>query len=335
MKLPAVISSDWHLTANPRDEYRWGLIDWLISIQPKWEAETLCILGDLTDAKDHHGADLVNRIVTSIYRLLAVYKRVIILMGNHDYQKEGHAFFGFLSMIPGVTFVTRPLDTSAEGSSCLFLPHTKTPAADWAGWDFSHFETVFMHQTFKGAKASNGQEMDGEPMPDLTAAGRVLSGDIHVPQKIGPLEYVGSPYHVHFGDRFKPRCLVLGFGGRDKVDEIKYSTISRITLEVDSLEGLQRQRLHSGDQVKVRFKLSAADLFAWRAIRAQAQSWLLGKGVDVQGIELIAPGVRRRVRVGFDDGGATPEDAVAGYVEREDLGAACLEIGLEIVDATR
>lgn len=335
MKLPAVITTDWHLTANPRDEYRWGLVDWLVTQQPKWEAETLCILGDLTDAKDHHGAELVNRIVLAVTRLSTFYRRIIILMGNHDYLRAGHAFFGFLSTIPGVTFVTAPLDTSAEGAACLFLPHTKTPAADWAGFDFSHFEFVFMHQTFKGAKASNGQEMDGEPMPDLSQAGRVLSGDIHVPQKIGPLEYVGSPYHVHFGDRFKPRCLVLGFGGRGKVDEIRYSTISRITLDVDSLAALQRQRLHGGDQVKVRFKLSAADLFAWRAIRAQAQSWLQGKGVDVHGIELIAPGPRRRVRVGFDDGGTTPAEVLQGYVEREDLGAECLDVGLEIIYATR
>jgi hypothetical protein len=335
MKLPAVITTDWHLTANPRDEYRWGLVDWLITQQPKWEAETLCILGDLTDAKDHHGAELVNRIVLAVTRLSTFYRRIIILMGNHDYLRAGHAFFSFLSTIPGVTFVTKPLDTCAEGAACLFLPHTKTPAADWAGFDFSYFEFVFMHQTFKGAKASNGQEMDGEPMPDLSQAGRVLSGDIHVPQKIGPLEYVGSPYHVHFGDRFRPRCLVLGFGGRGKVDEIRYSTISRVTLDVDSLAALRGQRLHEGDQVKVRFKLSAADLFAWRAIRAQAQSWLQDKGVDVHGIELIAPGARRRVRVGFDDGGTTPEAVIQGYVEREDLGADCLDIGLEIIDASR
>src|ERR1700756_2997969 len=184
MKLPALITSDLHFTANPRDEYRWALWPWLRKTCEKEGAHTLLILGDLTDAKDHHSAKLVNRIMREIEATRNCVERLIILQGNHDYEATGHPFFAFLSALPGVTFASRPLDTSSEGEAALFLPHTKTPLKDWSGFDWSMYHYVFMHQTVDGSIASNGQRMAGDAFPDMQSAGKIYSGDIHVPQLV-------------------------------------------------------------------------------------------------------------------------------------------------------
>lgn len=332
MKLPALLVSDLHLTASPKDEYRWALFPWLAQQCAKWEVQTLCILGDLTDAKDYHSAELVNRVVASIQALKACAPRIIILMGNHDYLRAGHAFFSFLSTMPGVTFVTQPLDTSAEGESCLFLPHTRTPAKDWADYDFSHYQYVFMHQTVKGSKASNGMLMDGEQLPDLSAAGKVWSGDIHVPQTIGCVEYVGSPYHVHFGDRFRPRCIVLD----RRTEVIRFPSISRLAVTVDSFDALKALRLNAGDQIKLSFNLQRSEVHGWRDIRRAADDYLRSIGAEVHGIELVVPKTTKRVRVGHaTQTTATPADIVQAFVEREDLGAESLDVAIEVLDATR
>lgn len=328
MKFPALLCSDLHLTANPRDAYRWELFPWLAKQVALKHIKSLCILGDLTDAKDYHSAELVNLVVTRVTMLSWLGAHVYILMGNHDYLRKGHAFFQFLSQIPNVTFITEPLDTSSEGEPCLFLPHTKDPAGDWAGMDFSHYRYLFLHQTVDGAIASNGQKMEGDTLPGLHAAGKVYSGDIHVPQVIGPVEYVGSPYHVHFGDRFRPRCLVLW---DSEVEVLRFPTISRITLDVNSLEELADQRLRAKDQVKLRIHLGREELHQWHAIKRDATKLLTDAGVEVHGVELVAPKTRRRVRVGVAPNTSGPEDILARYVRREDMGADFLDLGLDLL----
>lgn len=330
MRLPALLVSDLHLTASPADAYRWGLFRWLLEQAAAHRVQTIAILGDVTDAKDYHSAELVNRVVSSVASLAEAGYEVIILMGNHDYQRDGQAYFRFLNSIPKVRYITRPTDTSAEGAACLWLPHTRNPAKDWAGLDLSHFRFVFMHQTVKGAKASNGQVMDGEAMPDLTAAGKVYSGDIHVPQIIGGVEYVGSPYHVHFGDRFKPRGIVLR--GRDATD-VRYPCLHRFTLDTGpDVADLDDHRLHEGDQVKLRVHLERADLHQWAAIRRRMAEALAERKVECHGIELVAPKTKERVVVGAEVVREDPATVITRFVTTEDWGGDMLDAGLEILE---
>lgn len=336
MKLPALITTDLHFTASPRDEYRWALWSWLRKTCEKEGVQTLCILGDLTDAKDYHSAELVNRIVEEVKRTSDVVPRIIILQGNHDYQKGGHPYFRFLSTLAGVTFAHTILDTSDEGEACLFLPHTKTPLRSWGHVDFSHYRWVFMHQTVNGSVASNGQRMDGDQFPDMTAAGKVYSGDIHVPQVISGVEYVGSPYHVHFGDKFTPRCLLLDSFG--KPHDLRFRTISRITLDCLPGEFLQPEpnktlQLRAGDQVKLRIHLQPAELHEWQAYKRRAEEVLRALDVEVHGIELVSPKHSERIRDSRSSNTANnPEELVLGFVQSEGLGGDALDIGLELLE---
>ena len=335
MKLPAILTSDLHLTANPEDAHRWGLFPWLARECESERAETLVVLGDLTDAKDRHPAELVNRVVRSVQMLRERVGRVIILKGNHDLLKDGHTFFQFLDALDGVEVISRPTeDVIVGGAACVFLPHTRTPAADWRDSDFSHFDYLFMHQTVTGARAGNGQGLTGESLPALNA-GKVYSGDVHVPQTVGPVEYVGSPYHVHFGDAFEPRCIAID---RDRrAFDLRFPTVRRLMLDVSGEEGVQQVvRLSDGDQVKLRVHLSESDRHRWRELRRLYETACSDAGVMLCGLELRV--AKSRLRVAAGDRPAAmfgPGEAVLEFVEGDGLGGELLDAGLECLEGGR
>lgn len=331
MRLPALLISDLHLVADVSCDYRWGLFPWVNDMVTKHRVKTVLILGDLTDAKDNHSAELVNKIVSHI-GALAASVNVVILTGNHDWLKQGHEFFKFLNTIPGVRFITEPTeDMEQDQPSAYYLPYSKQPMVDWKGMDFSHYDYLFMHQTVSGSIASNGQEMEGEELPELNAM-KVYSGDIHVPQIIKGVEYVGSPYHVHFGDSFIPRAVLLDRAGRPT--DLHFETISRVTLRVTSLRHLKRLALHSGDQIKLRVELSEEDKHNWARIRRDAVEYLGSQKVIVHGVELIVQKTERRLvdearekARKFD-----PTTIITQFVQVEELGGEALDVALEVVE---
>ena len=290
---------------------------------------TLLCLGDLTDAKDYHSAELTNRIVKSVADLPI--EDIKILAGNHDWLKRGHEYFRFLNRLPNVSFITEPTeDADVHGVATYYLPYSKNPDKDWVGRDFSHYNYLFLHQTLKGAVASNGQTMEGETLPALNA-GRVFSGDIHVPQNIGGLTYVGSPYHVHFGDNFKPRCILIDRRGRES--DLHFETIKRVSVKVEGLRQLRNLAFRAGDQVKVTLSLTPSEGHDWSRIKREAIAILTEAGVNLQGFELNLPRAARRVLVGGTEGQGrlTPPNLVWDYVNREELGGEALEVALEVL----
>lgn len=335
MRLPALLVADPHFTANVKDEYRWGLFAWMRAQIKERGVKSVAFLGDLTDAKDFHPSALVNRLAAEMRELSSPgHLRTYMIPGNHEWLKQGEEFWRFLQyMNDRIAYFTRPSDDPwpGHGPTVHFLPFTKNPAKDWSGLDFSHYDFLFMHQTLKGARASNGDLMEGEDLPDLSAAAKVYSGDIHVPQIIGPVEYVGSPYHVHFGDSFEPRCVLLHEKG---ALDLHFPTISRVTLTVHSRRELERKEIYKGDQVKLRVELEEADKFAWKSLRRDCISILHGKGAEVHGVELVVRKQRRRLEEGpARRAGSRPEDEVLRYVQAEELGAEAFDAGLEVIES--
>ena len=332
MKLPAIIISDPHFTASPNDEYRWGLWPWLAGEIKEEGARTLLILGDLTDAKDYHPAELVNRLTAAIVSMPV--EDIIILAGNHDWLKQGGVFFEFLQHVkkPAIRVITKPTEDLGPESepACMFLPYTKHPARDWKGRDFSHFDFLFMHQTAPGSIASNGQKMDGEEMPALNA-GKVYSGDIHVPQVIGGIEYVGSPYHVHFGDNFRARCLVID--KKRKAFDLHFPTIQRHAIKVKTIKSLKRMDVSPGDQIKLTLELDTTDAHQWNQVRREAVEWVKSKGAHLNGIKLITHRSEERLGSARQKLQAhRPGDVLYQFVQNQELTGDLLDVGLDIIE---
>lgn len=332
MKLPALLTSDLHLTAKPRDEYRWELFPWMLKEIQQHRIKTVVILGDITDAKDYHSADLVNRIVSNIVAISKVVEEVIILMGNHDYLGDV-PFFSFLSSIPRIKFISSIIKDSEHSLDYLFLPHTRTPKKDWSQIRMEYYDFVFMHQTVSGAIASNGQSMQGEMDGSMSGPQiQIYSGDIHVPQDIGDVRYIGSPYHVHFGDAFVPRVLMLDHEGEEK--QLHFPSIKRVTLKGDQKEvEMELLFLKPHDQIKIRLDLAPEDRARWDTIKRELSDFCTNGGVELHGIELV-PRIVRKILLPQARQIASQTDhaeSVTRFVVREDLGGDVLETGLDLV----
>jgi UDP-2,3-diacylglucosamine pyrophosphatase LpxH len=275
------IISDLHLTANERDEYRWECLEWLRGLLAASHVPRLFILGDLTDAKDYHSSKLVNRVVELVQCFVASGLEVWILRGNHDGIDPEYPYFRFLNSIDKVTFVHQP----AIYDDVLFLPHERDSAAAWAEWDFSKVPTIFMHATLDGAVSENGMRLGGIDRALLkNATGKIFSGDIHVPQTVGPVEYIGAPYHIRFGDSFVPRAVLFRHGKR--MPDIKPPYMKRFMFDINHPKELQATSASAGDQVKVRLHLTASAALDWAALRRQVIDICTKIELDLCGLEM-------------------------------------------------
>lgn len=335
-----LLVSDIHLTDNPNDEYRWELFSWIHNQFLKWKFSYVLILGDITDKKDNHSSMLVNRIAEE-FKILANDVPVIILKGNHDYVLGQSPFFQFLRHFKGqsIRFIDRPTEISSfKDKKVLFLPHTRTPLQDWEGLSFKDYDFVFIHQTVDGAVASNGQKMVGELTADFFDGAKfVYSGDIHVPQKIGQVTYVGSPYHVHFGDKFTPRVILLDEdGGRTN---LKFETLQRFTADIKTPSDISTLGCRPGDQIKIRLAIRNSDLASWPKLRQECTNICTTLQLNVKAIELNVIKGLTRVRLNemnttlaSNAGAASPASIIKSYSETNQLDEELVNTGLRIIN---
>jgi len=331
MKLPAIVTSDLHLTANPRDAYRWELFPWLVTQCKQHKVKTLLILGDLTDAKDFHSSTLVNQVADALNMLTDYVEEIIILMGNHDYLKNGEAFFQFLNHHPQIRFITKIADGE---DGVLYLPHSKEPSMDWDHLDLMDYDYIFMHQTVDGSVSENGQKMSSSLSSKVNTKALVFSGDIHVPQVIGDIMYVGSPYPVRFGDTFKARCLLVQSGFR--LNDLYFETIKRAMLDIDNADQLRASGLCKGDQAKIRINLTTSNNHVWHTVRREVEEAAKEMEVEIVSLELKPIKNRKQLYSGRQNGKTlSHEQRVMSFVEDQDLGGDLLDAGLDIVEGKK
>jgi hypothetical protein len=292
--MTAIATADLHLNKMPRDSHRWGLFKWLRGQVVKHGVKEVLLLGDITDAKDHHGAELVNRLVSEV-ALLSSLTRVVVLRGNHDGIDPDRPFFVFMNHLPQVEFITKPLTLDLSIGSSLFLPCTDDYAHDWAGLDKNECNLVdlksvpwiFTHVSFDGCLSENGTRMGGVPPSFFNAyKGRIISGDIHQPQTLGRnITYIGAPYHVRFGDAYEPRVLMLHEGG--ELMALHFPTKRKYVIEARSEKQLDTQlgrlKPKPGDQVDVRIYLRRSELPEWPKMRMRIHVKLESLKLEVFG----------------------------------------------------
>ncbi len=327
-----LIASDLHLTDRPRDAYRFDLFPWLQEMATENEVDYIFILGDVTDKKDNHSSKLVNQIVNAFEGLSKV-APTLILTGNHDYIDVDCPFFHFLNALPSVQFLNGISEFKSEDGNLLFLSHTRTPTEDWKDIKWSEFKYVFMHQTMDGAKASTGIALDGLSRKIFRGfKGTIISGDIHVPQDVGPVTYVGSPYHVHFGDHFLPRCMLIDtdYG---RIEDLYFDAPRKLTYEITDPEDLKSYDFESRDQLKVRLKLRAADLADWSVLKGQVEEICKERGTYLHAVELIKVGQKKskkdspKLSVNLSHG-----EAYERFCKKEGIKGSMKEIGQSLLE---
>ncbi len=266
----ALLTTDLHLSEKSEDQYRFDIFPWIIDNYGN-QIKTVFITGDLTDRKDFHAGWFVNKVVKNI-RLLAKKYVVVILKGNHDYDVDPtQPFFGFLGKYKNVIYVSEPaihwINTKERPVRVLSLPHSRKPGEDWSilsDPNTKNLNAIFMHQTFRGAITESGYELGGiSPYRFRRYECPIFSGDIHVPQQLGPITYVGCPYHIRYGDQFEPRVLLLD--RKFKTQDIHFPAPRKLMLELNHGKELYKMRreLQSGDKAKVRIYLPRSEFGSW------------------------------------------------------------------------
>ncbi len=361
------LTADWHLTADPDDEYRWGLFPWLrekirgVTYDPAFgqygSGGVLFVLGDISQNKDYHPSRFVNRVCDELimtYRSTGL-TYIVILGANHDGLGE-EIFFRFLRHHPFIHYITKPEVKVYDGKRIALLPHTRTPERDWKDLPLRRgdVEYVMAHATVSGAQTESGYVLRDDPRADapsgngaslltrlrlgleIVGESRVFSGDIHVPQRIGTLEYVGAPYPVRHGDDYKGR--VINLSNRGHREEWHYPSIRKAKITASNLDELSLRgiRLRRGDQLKVELALPKSERHSWHQLKEGVQKWCDARGVKLKGCELTAP---RTLRIGSQSstGSSQPtirissDEALAQYLKKSKVDDSTASVGRQLL----
>jgi hypothetical protein len=339
---------DAHFTDRPQDEYRWRIFDVLEQHASSSKRHEFVLWnGDLTMEKDCHSARLTNRIADRMQRLHErTGLRSIISMGNHDYIDPSTPFFHFLRWCSFADFHTRPVVIGYESMQIMLLPHTRKPVAQWrrpsvlSELQDDALDFVFIHQSVIGSVTSSGYEMPKGVSPSffdryVNKRARIFAGDIHVPQQVGRVEYVGAPYPINLNDHFAGRVLEIRPDDKQpRFIETEEHFPRRRTIELAHATELNHHALRRGDQVRIRLQVSGHD-DDWSEQKRLISCDLQDLGVELMSFQLV-PKTRlpkRATRQQREQIARTKSDPelLQEFANTRGLDSQLIEDGLELV----
>lgn len=334
VKPDILLTADWHLTDSLADEYRWRVFTEIRKVHAQGRLAHVFILGDLADKKDRHSSVLVNRLSEELLALqrLEAAPAVHILIGNHDKSISGPPFWQALGHM-GLDVITEPTAVSVgRGRNVLCLPHAQDPLEAWKGTPWKKYWAAFIHQTAKSAVSENGIELPGTALPIWPRGFSVYSGDVHVPQRIGVVEYVGAPHPIRFGDQYACRFLLLGADAAQP-EVVALQPMRKHVLRVASVEELEAANVTAGDQVKLLFTLLLEDAPTWQAVRTAAVIWAQERRVSLAAVEFTITHTRAAKGEGGDAETvfARPEDVLRRYIAQNQIPKPLAALGEELL----
>lgn len=302
-----LLTADLHLSDSIFDEYRWRVFEQIRTVAKEEKVGLVCIVGDLVDKKDVHRSAFVNRVVnelTSISHNTGA--EVVVVRGNHDYIEQAEPFFHFIRHIPNLYYITMPTLLNSYvrdiGLSILAFPHSRTPDHMFTSCKAAMDKAaegpciMLMHQTFTGANSESGVALSGTPTKyfrGYSDSALFFSGDIHEAQKVGPIQYIGAPYPINYGDEYETRLLLCTprKNKKAKVQKVKVHNIQKIACDIEDEEDLEAltERVRKNDQVKVRLRITHRNLATWMEIRNKVHSRLMNEcGASVVKVNILS-----------------------------------------------
>lgn len=315
-----LLTADLHLDDNKENEYRWLVFERIIDFIVQYKVDELYILGDITDRKDRHSAYFINRLVKELKRIQIP---TIIIAGNHDTTIHPPSFLEFLNEIENISYYTKP----TIHNDVLLLPFSGNPLEDWKSIELEDFDAIFLHATVTGAKTENGFTLTNNKLPSFENVKKLYSGDIHTPQKVGNLIYVGAPHPVKFGDDYICRMLLLD-DNNDLSCELSINVLSKKSVEISSVEELKEVKTKYGDKVKIKFNLDQHNLEDRVKFSDEIEAWAKQSNIELVGLEFSLSKVLSNKEL---DISLEPESILAEYAQINDINEELLNIGLEFL----
>jgi len=322
-----IITGDLHLSPRQEDQYRWAVFDFI----RHQNFDALIILGDLTEEKDCHSGQFVNRVVEELLAFVADGKEVHILMGNHDYTRSDCPFFGFFKHYADCFYHSTPQIWELGNLRWAFYPHNRNPEKYWPdmqrGTELGVKYTL-CHQVFTGAQSESGASLTGCDARNVVGAGKVFAGDVHVPQTVDGIEYVGAPYPIRFGDSYKPRMVMID--GLDCSQTYLYpESIQKIIVEIKSPDEIEyNQEWRVGDQLKVILCMRRSEFGMWEKHRKRIQNLCTRNDLTLCGLELRElKRERLNTRSSQKVMAALPADQFRSYCKQAGVDKEDVEVG--------
>jgi predicted phosphodiesterase len=331
-----LLFSDTHFTDNPLEEYRWGVWDKLRDLCREYKVTELVHCGDLTDRKDRHSSVLLNRLSNELatFHNLGVY--VHIVMGNHDMAISGPNYWQVLNHISNVAYVTVP--KSYLNDQVLFLPFSSNPIEEWKELKIDQKKCIFLHQTVSGVEVERGHviEQTSTPMPVIPVHVAAFSGDIHRPQKVGGVQYVGTPYPVRMGEDWPGQVILIKKDDFLHPEVIVLPSIRRTILNISStIELPLDQTFKTGDQVRIRYNLPSDSVGLWGTIEQECKDWADRTGCSLLSCEAILVEVRKddeqkQAQIAVLEA-LPPSEVVSMFGKENRLSDLTIDVGLELL----
>lgn len=329
----AILTSDLHLTDNPLEAYRWDIFPYLSKIAKENNATHIFILGDITDRADKHSSKLLNRIVND----LAIVNdetnaSIVILMGNHDAGIGDIPYWTFLNdMEYKIVYVTTPV----MYQDIYLLPYAHKPIEEWKDLPLASAKCIFMHQTINNSLAERDRKLTGSPMPKMPNI-PIYSGDVHRPQEIDGVVYVGAPYPVRFSETWSTRVLLISSNDYGKYKVIPINIMNRAILEIGKADQLyQAKKFVTGDQVKIRYNLSSKEIADWPLQQEEIKEWAKNTGVTLVSLEAVfkddIPSPEQTAEKATNFELLKPEEIIRIFGEEEKLSQEVMDCGIELL----
>ncbi len=338
--MTTLVTADLHISNTPRDSYRWTWLKKLPALLRKEKVELLIILGDLTEEKGLHSAELVNGLVDGLHQAAGVCP-LIILQGNHDGFSVTNPYFAFLRRIEGISWVGQPTPmrdlknvpapVSRSLGRAIFIPFSPNYGRDWTNINFKEYDRAFMHQTFTGAVSDSGFKLEGIPLSYFPKNLQIISGDIHKPQTLGQVTYVGSPTTIDFGDNFEPRILLIESNG--KLRSIPCTSPQKRLVEVKSIAELAKQhQLNAGDILKVRLEIAPDQHAEWPELATKVRAWGVNNGYLIHLVQPVVTILERSSAKAIKaKANKTDEQLIKAYAKSRGLDERTEKTGLALL----
>lgn len=331
-----LLVGDTHFTISELDEYRWKIFSILKELvnDKNDKVDMIIFMGDLVDLKDKHSAKLVNRLIDELSDLKFESKsEVSIIAGNHDKPLEGPYYWQFLSRI-GVPYITKPEKISIgtfEQINIWLLPYSHSPIEDWSELKIRSDDVVLMHQTVQGAVIENDRVLESfHKLPKLSTK-YIFSGDVHRPQKVGDVVYVGTPYPIKFSEMWENRLILIRNSNFENPIDVWLNTTRRAILSIRSSEQVKDFSFPSGSQIKIKYILSGENLTNLPIEEQIVRKWASDSGIKLVSFEPELEG--KGVEVKHNEVELMkPAEIIREYGKSEKLSEDIIETGIQLLE---
>lgn len=327
--------SDPHFTDSPLEAYRWDVFKSLKEIAIKYRVNKIICLGDLVDRKDRHTGALINHIVEELADLhFETNAPIDILAGNHDKPLTGPYFWKFINRQKNLRYLEQ-WEWQEEG--VLYLPYAANPIEDWPQLDKVKLVAMFMHQTMEGALVEDDFKLKGNKLPVLPLL-PIFSGDVHRPQFIKGVTYIGACHPVKFGESWPNRVIIIQNDDFVNFIEVPLPTIKRDVIDISLSDELFKLDYHKSDQLRIRYHLTAEKMIIWPVEEEIIRKWADTNGIFLASIE--AKLVSNTLEAKSEEEVRTleimpPEEVIKVFGVTEKLDQNVIEIGLELLKESK